>query len=161
MLKVEGVEELEAVVLLFKRAPAEIKRGIRQESRAWAPSIVAAAKSMARGPVERRIAASGKVTVTDRGPVARFGSSGRLRPGVPLARIARHYEFGTNRRNMKTKYLGRNRYTRDAQFITRRTRRQLPQRNATGRFVYPALAEETPALVARYVRVIAKAVTYE
>jgi len=86
-----------------------------------------------------------------------FGSTGRV-SGARLSEIAGPYEFGTARRNSKTKYLTRHRSSRKEYFVERRTHVQLPPRNPDGHFIYPAVADQAPALVARWVRAVAQAV---
>jgi hypothetical protein len=116
-------------------------------------------QARAHGAVERRIANSGKASVTNRGPKATFGSGGKLSSGEPLGEVTRPYEFGTSRHNVKVEYLSRHRISGRAMRVKRRTMRQLPAQSDEGRFVYQGLADATPELVGRYVKAIAEAVS--
>ena len=159
MLKIEGLTELQAAAVTFSRVEAPIRRAIQAEARTWAPTLVQAAKMRAEFGPQHAIASSARTSVTNRGPKAVFGSSGSTGRGAPLARVARPFEFGTNNQKRKTTYYARQRQTKRSMQVTRNTVIQLPYRNAKGRFIYPAVAETVPDLVARYVRAIARAVT--
>jgi hypothetical protein len=156
VLRIDGVDEVRAAALLFARAPRQVQAGIRTEAKAWAPSLQAAARRRATDPVSLAVARSGKVTATRQGLVAVFGS-GRWK-GRDLARLARPWEFGTSDpQALSYPYLAR--YRRRAVRVKRRTQVQVPARVETGRMVYPAVADVTPDLVARWVRACAQAVT--
>jgi len=159
MLKVRGIPELEAAAILFKNADRETRRALAQQSKAWAPTIIRAAKMHAELPQDRAIAGSGRVTVNTKGIVATFGAAGRLGSGTPLREITRPFEFGTQNDDTFTTYLSRQRTTKRAMKVTRRTRKSLPAWNKTGRFLYPAVADTAPELVSRYVRAIALTVS--
>lgn len=156
MLRLDS-PELKAAALLYQRAPREIQAGIKRQAVAWAPTLKAAAERRATDPVSRRIAASGKVTVTNKGVAAVFGSAGKLSSGEPLRNVTRAYEFGSAYQSVKREYIGRQRVTKRRVFIKRRTRAQLPRdAKNTGRFVYPAVADCAPDLVSRWVGAVVK-----
>jgi hypothetical protein len=156
VLTVRGLTELQAAAVAFKECEAPIRKALQKEARTWAPTLVAAAAANARGQVQQQeIAASGRTTITNKGPTAVFGSTGRA-GRTPLAKLARAYEFGTDDRQRKTEYLSRHRTSKRAMHVKRRTMAQLPARNPDGHFIHRAVAEKTPDLVARYVRAIAE-----
>lgn len=158
MLSIRGTDELKAAALLFRNADRATRAAIAKESRQWSPELKRAAQARARGRVDRRIANSGRTTTTARGLKATFGASGSLPSGERLAEVTRPFEFGTGNREAKKTYLSRQRTSKRRMYVTRRTQRQIPRRNDKGRFLYPAVADVTPDLVARWVRAIAKAV---
>lgn len=159
MLSIHGVDEVKAAAMMFAKAPAETRKAIQKESRAWAPTLKQAAQSRARGRMQNRIANSGKITVTGNGLKATFGASGKASHGTSLGEVTRPFEFGTDTTQAYTEYLSRHRVTRRAMRVKRRTKKGLPHRDERGHFIYPAVADATPKLVARYVRAIAQAVT--
>jgi len=154
MLTVQGMTELQAAAVLFRDCGAPIKKAMQQEAKTWTPTLIRSAQAHARGEVQKRIAQSARPSVTNKGPKVSFGASGRV-TGSPLGKITRPYEFGTDDRNKKTTYLSRQRTSKKAMRVNRRTMRQLPARNADGHFLYPAVAATVPDLVGRYVRAIA------
>ena len=159
MLEIRGIADLREVARMFRDADAETRKAIRTEARAWAPTLIRAARARAPGRVEAAIADSGRTTVVANGVKATFGASGRLSSGEPLREVTRPYEFGTYRQNRYVEHRGRsplNRYYR----VRRRTMRQIPAMDPDGRFIYAALAATTPDLVSRWVKATVKAVTY-
>lgn len=157
MLKVNGIPELEAAAALFAHLDKPTMAAMRKESTKWAPKLRAAAVQGAKGPIDHAIAASGKTTVTAKGLRAVFGSGSFH--GEPLSALTRPWEFGTARPQAKTSYLSRQRTSRRAMKVTRRTQLQVPKRAVNGRFIYPAVARATPDLVSLWVRAVVKAVT--
>lgn len=154
MLRVDGADELKAAALLYARAPQTIQRDIQAQAKAWAPTLVRAARAHARDRMSSRIADSGVARVNQKGVVAVFGAG-------KMVKVARPYEFGTARPDAWSKgYVGRTPGGRGYPVPRRRTQRQIPPRNEEGRFVYPAMADVTPDLASRWVRAVAQAVTY-
>jgi hypothetical protein len=142
----------------IRRTLPEIKQAVERESRKFGPVLVRAAQARASGEVDQRIARSGTAKASRDGFVVRFGGTGRV-SGTPLREITRPYEFGTsNPDRFSEPYRARHRVSGRAMRVSRRTMRQLPQQSETGRFLYPALADVTPALVGRYVRAITNTV---
>lgn len=159
-LTIKGTAELQAAALLFRNADTNTRAAIREASAAWAPTLRQAAKAKASGEVMRRVADSGKITVTTKGLKATFGSTGKV-SGAKLSELAAPYEWGTTKpEEYSKKYLSRHRISGKAIKVSRRTKRQIPRRRSPGYAIHPAVAEKTPELVTRYVRGIAKAVTY-
>jgi len=160
MIKVRGTDELMAAAVLFRNADRETRRALAKESRAWAPTIVRAAKRRAVLPQDHAVAESGKVSITSKGIVATFGSAGRLSStGTHVGEVTRAYEFGTESRERRSRYVSRQRSSGKEMYVQRRTRIELPRRTRSGRFIYPAVADTAPDLVGRYVRAVARAVT--
>lgn len=158
MLHVKGTAELAAAAAYFGRLDAPTRAAIRTEAKRWAPTLVreAVVNASRHGPVAVRVAQSGKTTVTGKGLVAVFGSTGFLASEgrrVPVARLT-GWEFGADREK-KTRYISRQRTSGRAMDVYRRTRRQMPPRKANGWFLHPAVAEATPTLVAMWVRAVA------
>lgn len=149
MLRVDGVPEVQAAAQYFARLEAPTRAAIREQSRAWAPQLVRAAAARARGEVEAALAQSGRTTVSTRGLVAVFGSSGSFK-GTPLRELT-GFEFGAYRDDF-TRYLSRR--NGRAFTVTRRTKKQMRQRNKDGWFIFPAVAQTTPALVSAWLRAI-------
>lgn len=157
MLTVD-TSDLAALREQLHRARTDIKKNLDEESRRFAPMLVRSAQAHASGEVEKAIAQSGSVRIVRDGFVVSFGRKGRV-SGAKLGEITRQYEFGTNDPDRFSEYRSRHRTSGKAMKVRRRTRRQLPAFVKTGRFIYPALAEVTPKLVARYVRAIVNTVT--
>lgn len=155
MLSVKASPELQYAVIAYKRAPAEVRKGLRDAARQWSPDLVSAVRSGARQPIERAIVDSGKVSLTAKGLTARFGS-GKWRR-AHLGDVAGPYEFGTLYPYTYTEYLSR-RHGRSV-IVDRRTRTKVPDRTPEGRFIYPGVARATPALAARWLRLIAETYT--
>jgi len=155
MLRVDGVDEVKATALLFARADKPTQAAIRKESAKWAPELRRAAMRRATDPVSRKVAASGKTTVTAKGLRAVFGASG-THGKARLSELAAPWEFGGNRQRKET-YMSRRKGK--SMRVTRRTQAQIPAKAPDGRFIYPAVADATPDLVGRWVRAVVQAVT--
>lgn len=152
MIEVRGTSELRLAAAFYGRMDRPTRDAVRDAARGWAPGLVAAARGNAVGEVQAAVAGSGRTTSTSKALVATFGAAGSLH-GEPLRLLAAPYEFGGNREKTTT-YLSRHRISGRSMRVTRRTARQLPRRKATGWFVHPAVAEETPRLVGLWVKAI-------
>lgn len=158
MLKVDA-RELHSLQSALNDADRAIRRGIDAEARKWAPTLVRAAQRHATGEVEKRIAQSATTGAAGKGFHVTFGASGKVGKTGALREITRQYEFGTDTQDTHYKtYLSRHRISKRAMRVTRRTRKQLPRHNPTGRFLYPAVADTAPDLVGRYVRLLSNTV---
>jgi len=155
MLRIDGVDEVKAAALLFARADKTTQAAIRKETAKFAPELRKAAMRHATDPVSRKVAASGKTTVTAKGMRAVFGASG-THGKARLSELAGPWEFGGNRQRKET-YMSRRKGR--SMKVTRRTQMQIPPKTPDGRFLYPAVADVTPELVGRWVRAVAQAVT--
>jgi hypothetical protein len=153
MLTVE-TDEVRAAAALWGRLDKPTRDGIRKASTAWAPALQRAVLRRAVTPIPKAVAMSGKVSVNNKGLVARFGSTGTFK-GTPLARLARPWEFGGGH-GKYTEYVTRSR-AGNGYRIRRRAAEQVPDRYPKGRFIYPAVADATPSLVSMWVRAIALA----
>lgn len=126
----EAAADLRAVRRAVAEAPAELERLLtatagQQLSGAWREEL---AKRPASRPQRKFVLA---------GAEARPGAAS-LSVTTGDGEMARIYEFGTNNRETTTTYRRRNPRTGRASFVTRRTRRQIPQRRAGGYIAYPA-----------------------
>jgi hypothetical protein len=156
MLRVEGTNELRFAAAYFGRLDKPTKAAIRKEARTWGPLLVreAIVGASSRDKVSVAVAQSGKVTSSNRGLVATFGSTGRYKGRTPLANLAAPYEFGGDREKVET-YYARHRISRRAMKVSRHAQRQLSPRRRKGYFIMSAVADTTPTLVGMWVRAIA------
>lgn len=135
IVSAEAAADLRAVRRAVAAAPAELERlltatAAEQLSGAWREELdkrpaTAAQRKFVLAEASA-IPGSASLTVTT-------GDDWGLNPPMP-----RIYEFGTNDREKKTTYKRRDPRTGRSSTVTRRTRRQLPQRRAGGYIVYPA-----------------------
>jgi hypothetical protein len=153
MLNVRGDETVAAAAAYYGQLDQPTRKALREQARRWAPTLIKQAVLGAHSKQQGAVASSGSTTLSGNGLVALFGSAGRL-GGTSMRTIAAPYEFGTNDRERKTRYLSRHRISKKAMTVTRRTRRQLPPYRRTGYFAYPAVAETTPTLVGMWVKAI-------
>lgn len=133
IVSAEAAEDLRAVQASLQAAPAELQRLLHdtagdQLSGAWhdelgkQPTLNAAQSKFVLKDAEALPTATG-LTV----------STGETRED-----LGRIYEFGTKDREKTTTYFRRGSPKRRAGMVTRRTRRQLPDRKAGGHIAYPA-----------------------
>ena len=157
--------ELQATILLYRRAGPEVQKAVKASVKAWGSNLVKAATHRATDHVSVKVAASGRTQMTaGKGMKAVFGSagsvvstSGRTRRRTPLRTLAIPYEFGgrSNRRRTYTASTpsgGRATYTR-------RTTMQLPLYRRTGWFAWPAVADVTPDAARMLVQAMREAYT--
>jgi len=158
VLRVEGLRELKFAAAAFGQADTATRRGIRDAVRRFSPVLQreVVVSAAARGPIEMAIAQSAKLTANTRGLVATFGSTGTFR-GEPLRNLAAPFEFGGSQERWE-RYLSRQRQSKKAMQVTRRAQRQIPKRRRDGWFIFPAVADATPVLVAMWVEAITEAV---
>jgi hypothetical protein len=141
---------------LFRRVDRELaakmRRDVTRDVNPWLQSAIRRkGGAMAQ---DARIAGSARVR-SGANPAVVVGGSGRFAGGATTAELVRVYEFGGYRDAVGT-YRGRSpRGT--AYTVTRRTQRQIPYVNRTGRFVYPSVAEAAPMLVRAWVATIVDA----
>jgi len=154
---------MKAAAALFAHAPDETRKAIRKANREMEPQIARmisqhAGAARDGSKVDFKIADSVRINTGQAGVTVVVGNVGKV-GRAPIRDIVWQYEFGTNDREHRTEYLSRQRTSKKAMGVKRRTRRQLPRRTPDGRMVYPAVADIAPKLVAEWVRVIAQAVT--
>jgi hypothetical protein len=102
------------------------------------------------------------MSATTKGLVASFGTGGYMASGgkgnskprsIPVSKLT-GAEFGTNRHGQKVAYTSRGRSSGLFK-VQRRVKSGMSSRNPDGYFIFPAVAEMTPKLVAMWVRAIA------
>jgi len=138
---------------LFRRADKELqakmRRAVTREVNPWLQSAIR--RKGGALAQDEKIASTARVR-TGNDPAVVIGSGKRFSGGATTADLVRVYEFGGNREQWN-QY--RNRSPRGNRYqVKRRTQRQIPWRNTTGRFVYPAVAEAAPMLVRAWIDVI-------
>jgi hypothetical protein len=158
VLRVDGVDELRLAAAYFGRMDKPTRRAVAVEAKKWGPMLVDRVQREAHphGKPAIAVAASGKTSATTKGLVASFGASGSMASGgrrIPAAKLT-GYEFGTNRQQQKVAYTSRGRSTGLFK-VERRVKSGMSARNPDGHFIFPAVAEMTPRLVAMWVKAIA------
>ena len=157
VLSIRGIEGLEAAARAYAAAPRTTQDAVKEGAKQLGPELVRAAQRRAAGSIENAIAASGKTAATAKGLTATFGSTGSYH-GTPLRTFARPWEWGGPRERFQA-YIGKQRDSKRAMRVNRRTQRQIPATDYDGRFVSPAVEETTPRLAAAWADLIAEAVT--
>lgn len=156
MLNVDGTRHTQAAVLAFKAADRDLRRRINTATRAslnpvWRRAVAA----NARTATDRAVIVKGARIAAGNPPVAIAASSTRpLRGGLIPAAQWPAVELGAAR-NQRTTYTRRSPKGR-THTVTRRTRRQLPARDPSGRVALAAFAELGPELVTLWLRVIVR-----
>jgi len=164
MLDVEGTSALKLAAAAYGRAPAEVKKAIRDASKVWAPKLKKGVServalnmpAQAQAPMWA-VARSARTSTNSRGLVATFGASGTFH-GTPTRRLAAPFEFGGDRRKYE-QYISRQRQTKQRIYVNRRAQAQLPMRRKKGYAIFPTVTDLTPELVAMWIRVIIDATT--
>lgn len=160
MLRVEGLNELRLAAAYFGRLDQPTRKALREEARRWSPMLVreAAVLASSQPAPAMALAKSGKITSTNAGLVATFGGTGFFNASggrrVPVRRLV-PFEFGAAQGKFE-KYVSRQRTTKRAMIVRRRAQAQMRQRRPTGYFIFPAVADSTPTLVAMWVRAVAE-----
>jgi len=162
VLHVEGTRTLQLAAAAFGRAPREVRAAIRDTAKGWAPLLRNTSSQYAamhpRNPdLALAVARSAKLTSNTRGLVATFGASGTFR-GEPLRNLAAPFEFGGNQQKYE-QYIARHRKSRTRMYVERRAQAQIPKRRRQGYYIYPAVAVDTPRLVAAWIKTIIDATT--
>lgn len=134
--------------MLFAKTDAAARKGVREQAKTWAPTLLRETVRDAKPGPETWLAKSGKVTVNSNGLVARFGTTGR-------AVEVTGFEFGAYRNKYQT-YLSRHKTSGKAMQVTRRTTNQMRTRNPHGWFLHPAAKRTTPVLVSRWLAALTK-----
>lgn len=140
IVSAEAAADLDAVQRAVSAAPAELERLIaatsaQQLSGAWREELT---KRPASGPQRKFVLAGAQAIPFAAGLTVTTGDG----------ELARVFEFGTKDRERRATYTRRHPKSGRAHSVTRRTRRQLPQRRAQGHIAYPA-ANATGARVFR------------
>lgn len=154
MLSVEGSRELQAAVLALKVVDRSLAKEIRAATVStmgpvWKTEVAGRARTLQ----DRVVLGAGARIAGGNPPVAMAGtSSKRMRGGGRPSQLAGGVEFGANR-GARTTYTTHSPKGTSYR-VTRRTKRQLPARNASGRVVYPAFREVAPRTVSLWVQLI-------
>jgi len=163
MLDVEGTTALKLAAAAYGKAPAEVKKAIRDVSKTWAPQLKAGvSERAAQMPAQAQapmwaVARSARTSTNARGLVATFGASGTFH-GTPTRRLAAPFEFGGDRRKYE-RYISRQRKTKQRMYVERRAQAQIPMRRTKGYAIFPTVADLTPELVAAWIKTIIDATT--
>ena len=130
IVSAEAGADLRAAMRALDRAPEKLQELIAATSReqlgnAWFEELAASGGTR---PQQAFITRDASVIPIRSGLIVGAGNDLLTKP----------YEFGTNDRDAKTTYDRRNRSGNGTHSVTRRTRRQLPERKAGGYVAYPA-----------------------
>jgi hypothetical protein len=155
---VKSVREVQLAAQYFGRMDKDVRRSVAAEAKQWGPMLVNRVQQDAHshGRPAVAVASSGKVSATTKGLVASFGTSGTMASGdrrIPVSKLT-GYEFGTGKQRQKVAYTSRGRSSGLFK-VQRRVKSGMSSRNPDGYFIFPAVAEMTPKLVAMWVRAIA------
>ena len=129
IVSAEAAEDFRAVRRAIDAAPDNLRRllaatGAEQLSGAWRDEL----SKRPATPAQQKFILTGARTIPH---------AGGLRVETGDGELARVFEFGTNDRDRFTTYRRRSPKGRPHS-VTRRTRRQIPQRRAGGYIAYPA-----------------------
>lgn len=143
--------------LVFQRAPKELRKEMR---RAMTRDVVpwlrsAIRRSGGQFAQDRKLANTARIKYGSK-PGVVVGGSGRFSGGAGGRDLIRQYEFGGDRGYRNPGYRARSSKGRGYTVRGRRTQRQLPGFQDSGRMVYPAVAEAAPMLVRAWVGIIAE-----
>lgn len=157
IVSAEAASDLRAVRRAVAAAPAELERlltatAAEQLSGAWREEL---AKRPASGAQQKFVLTGAEAIPGPASLAVTTGDSGGLDPRLP-----RIYEFGTKDREKEATYKRRDPRTGRSSFVTRRTRRQLPQRRAGGYIAYPS-ANKVGARAMRMWAQVAVKVTHD
>lgn len=141
--------ELQATIFAIKAVPTELRKQIRQQTRAvagkeWTRALAERSLDL---PTSRMLVQTARIAVSDQNIKVRSATSKRKalsRGAIPVLH-GKAFEFGTNRDKVRT-YQSRRGQTRFK--VTRHTARQMPPVTRGGRVFYPAVAEMVPRILA-------------
>lgn len=142
---------------LMRRADKNIQKDMRRAIiREVNPWIKSAVRRNATDAQSRKIAGTARIRSGNK-PAVVVGGAKKFSGGETATGLVRVYEFG-GFQNYRGTY--RRRSPRGRQHtVTRRTQRQIPRTQRSGRFVYPAVAEAGPMAVSAWVKIIAETYT--
>jgi hypothetical protein len=139
---------LKACVLGFRELEPAYRRDLNRATReVLGPEFTRAVATHARTRLDTRVLATGAKVQGGNPPVlvaatSRRATRGGMVPDLDWPTL----EFGTLDRNKRTTY------QRKGHTVTRRTRRQVPNRVKSGRVVMPAVADVIPKVTAMWVQ---------
>lgn len=143
---------------LLRRADKDVVKAMRRAvTREVNPWLKSALRRNAPDAQSRKIASTARVRSGQR-PAVVVGSAKKFSGGETTAGLAAVYEFG-GQQNYRRGYARRNQRSGGRHKVVRHTQRQIPRREKSGRFIYPAVADAAPMLVSAWVQVIAEAYT--
>ena len=138
---------------LMRRADKDLQKLMRREiTREVNPWLKSAIRSSAADAPSRKIAGTARVRSGQR-PAVVVGSAKKFSGGESTAALAAVYEFG-GQQNYRRGYARRNPGGGGRHKVVRHTQRQIPRRERSGRFIYPAVADAAPMLVGAWVGAI-------
>jgi len=154
VISVQGSRELQAAVLALKVVDRSLAKDIRAATvSVGGPVWKSEVSSRARTHQDQVVLAAGARVAGGNPPTAVAGSSSkRMRGGARPSELAGGVEFGALR-NVRTTYTGRS-PKGTAYQVTRRTKRQFPNRTPSGRVVFPAFKETAPRMTSLWVQLI-------
>lgn len=148
---------LQAAILSIRAAPAEVRKRVRQTSRAsLEPDFKKRVTERASESNVPRlsiavVARSAGITMSDQNVRMKAGSSTRrLKGGLSPAIYSPAVEFGSSR-NTTTKYSRRSRKGK-THTVTRNATRQMPYRRQRGWAFYPTVEQMTPRYASLWVQ---------
>ncbi len=142
-------KELQALILALRGFDRDLKKEIRQRTKAVAqPAWQQAVSKKAGTTLEQKVLAdTARVQVSDQNVMLRSAGVGRsLAGGAKPSEIYGGVEFGADR-GARASYRRRSKKGNEHS-VTRRTRTQFLPRKRTGYVVFPAAAEVIPRLAA-------------
>jgi len=153
------MRELQAAVLGMKAMDKELRSEVNKATREQANPIWRAelAGNASTTMDQLVLVKGGRVAAGN--PPRLIGAPSRraLSGGLVPDEEAKGFEFGVNDRNAEKTYTRRSRNGGSHQ-VTRRTRRQMPERAPRGRVIWPAVAETMPRLVSLWTQTIVRKV---
>jgi len=152
-ISVFASKDLRTLLVALKQVPKDVQKNVRAQTKADAQPIW---KEEVQGNVKTRLdqrvlGSTARVRVSNQNvqlESARIGKS--LQGGVKPSQIAGGVEFGANREERTTYETTSRRGKRYS--VTRRTKRQLPNRNTNGRVIFPASRKAVPRLASLWVQ---------
>lgn len=155
-----SLAELRGISLAMKAVPRDVRNAINRNVRAEATPIwkeELGRKTNALPHVDQLVLGKGtRVKAGNPTTLVAAASTRPLSGGLVPTQKAKSFEFGTDDREGTTTYTRRNRRTGGSHQVTRRTKRQLPVRSATGHAIWPAWAESGPRLVSLQVQTVVR-----
>ncbi|MBD8077696.1 hypothetical protein [Cellulosimicrobium arenosum] len=144
-VNVSGVREARLAATALRNVDRDLRREINAQTRTVVnPVWKGAVEAHARTGQDTRILAKGTRVATGAKPRLVAASSKRaFSGGLVPAYDWKSWEFGTKAKGVKTRYRRRSR-NGGSHIVLRRTRKQVPSRNAKGRVLYPAVDEVLP-----------------
>lgn len=148
-VNVSGVREARLAATALRAVDRDLRREINAQTRTvvnpvWRTEV----RDHTRTCQDATILEKGARVATGARPRLVAASSRRaLSGGLVPSEEWQAWEFGTSAKGVKTRYRRRSQ-NGGSHIVLRRTRRQVPNRNAKGRVLYPAVREVLPRVAA-------------